>query len=143
MKNSKNNSLFVGLKLYKDVLKAGSMVDLSNAKHLMAVVKKVGTPVGILTLLSTREINKFTLMHNFTVHILKLYKQHGSMYVVKYLKAAQLAIQKYIAGTPLKSLKEVEPDYNLPRLSTSGLPSVIARQDRIAIGNGSLRIIRF
>jgi hypothetical protein len=69
-------------------------------------------------------------------------KNHGEVYTVKYLKACQLAIQKKLAGQPLSSLREVEPDYNFPRLSTSGLPSIIKLTDRSSICNDSYRIIR-
>jgi len=69
-------------------------------------------------------------------------KNHGEVYTVKYLKASQLCIQKKLAGQPFKSLREVEPDYSFPRLSKSGLPAIIRRQDRTAICNDSLRIIR-
>jgi hypothetical protein len=69
-------------------------------------------------------------------------KAHGEVYTVKYLKASQLAIQKKIAGQPLKSLREVEPDYPFPRLSKSGLPSIIGTVDRSSICNSSFRIIR-
>jgi hypothetical protein len=54
-----------------------------------------------------------------------------------------LAIQKKIAGKPFKSLREIEPDLNLPRLTTSGLPTFIKLQDRRAISVGSVRVIRF
>jgi len=141
--NNSNNNIFVGLKLYKDVLKAGSMVSLSNAKHLKAVMKKVGIPISILTLLSTQITSRFSLVHNFGVHILKIYKNHGDEFTIKYLKAAQLAVQKKLAGTPLKSLREVEPDLNLPRLASSGLPTIIKLGDRRAICLNSVRIIRF
>jgi hypothetical protein len=69
-------------------------------------------------------------------------KNHGDMYTVKYLKASQLCIQKKLAGQPFKSMREIEPDYNFPRLSKSGLPTIIKLQDRSSICNGSLRIIR-
>jgi len=37
-----NDSFFSGLKLYKDVFKAGSLISLSNEKHLKLVMKRVG-----------------------------------------------------------------------------------------------------
>jgi hypothetical protein len=70
-------------------------------------------------------------------------KNHGEVYTVKYLKASQLCIQKRLAGQPFSSMREIEPDYNFPRLSRSGLPSVIKLTDRASICNGSLRLIRF
>jgi len=68
--------------------------------------------------------------------------RHDSIFTVKYLKAAQLAIQKKIAGQPFLSLREIEPDLPLPRLSKSGLPIIIGTRDRRAICSGSPRIIQ-
>jgi len=138
----KNNNFFSGLKLYSNVYKAGVMVELSNAKHLLALLKNVGNRIGILTLLSGRETNRFTLIHNFGVHLIKLNRLHGPNFVIKYLKASQLAIQKKIAGQPLKTLRELEPDLPLPRL-INGLPFIIKKNDRQSIRVNSVRIIRF
>jgi len=136
------NSFFSNFKLYKDVYKAGSMIKLSNEKHLKLVLKEIGWRIVTLSLLSTKETSRFRMLHNFGMHIIKMNKHHGEVYTVKYLKACQLSIQKKIAGQPFKSLREVEPDYNFPRLSKSGLPSVIKVTDRSSICNDSFRIIR-
>jgi hypothetical protein len=85
---------------------------------------------------------RIRLYHKFALYLLVLYKRHGSTYVVKYLKACSLAISKVIAGQPFKSLKEIEPDLNLPRLSTSGLPIWIGPRDRRSIVAGSHKVIR-
>jgi hypothetical protein len=77
------------------------------------------------------------------MYLIKLRKHHGDMYVIKFLKATQLAIQKKIARTPLKTLREVEPDLPLPRLTTSGLPKIIKLGDRSAIVRGALTVIRY
>jgi hypothetical protein len=69
-------------------------------------------------------------------------KHHGSVFVIKYLKACQLAVQKAIAKNPMKSLNEIEPDLPLPRLATSGLPRIIPLRDRRAIMNGHSSCIR-
>jgi hypothetical protein len=69
-------------------------------------------------------------------------ERHGSVYVVKYLKACSLAISKVIAQQPFKSLKEIEPDLNLPRLSKSGLPVIIGARDRRSIVQGSTKVIK-
>jgi hypothetical protein len=65
------------------------------------------------------------------------------MYVIKFLKASQLAVQKKLAGSPFESLRELEPDLPLPRLSRSGLPYLIKLSDRSAIVRGSVKVIRF
>jgi hypothetical protein len=54
-----------------------------------------------------------------------------------------LAIQKKISGHPLSSLREIEPDLPLYRLTRSGLPHIIKLCDRSAIINGSLSTIRY
>jgi hypothetical protein len=71
-----------------------------------------------------------------------LNKHHGSLFVVKYLKASQLAIQRKLAGQPFSSLREIEPDLNLPRLAKCGLPAIIGTKDRKAILAGSIQVIQ-
>jgi hypothetical protein len=61
---------------------------------------------------------------------------------VKYLKTSLLAIQRAIAGTPVLSLRKIEPDLRLPRL-TKGIPSIIGSRDRRAILAGSKSVIQF
>jgi len=70
-------------------------------------------------------------------------KHHGETFTVKYLKSSQLALFKAIAGNPFKSLREIEPELPLPRLTTSGLPRFIPLADRRAILSGSSSMIRF
>jgi hypothetical protein len=69
-------------------------------------------------------------------------KRHGSEFVVKYLKACNLAVSKFLAGQPLSSLRELEPDLPLPRLSKSGLPAIIGTRDRRSISDNSVKVIR-
>jgi len=86
--------------------------------------------------------NTIRAFHNFGLHILKVNKNHGTLYTVKYLKACQLAVQKKIAGQPLKSLRELEADLPLPRLKRSGLPGIIPKRDGRAICSSSSSVIR-
>jgi len=139
---SLKNSFFSNFKLYKDVYKAGTMISLTNEFHLLLVLKTIGYRIVTMSLLSTKETSRFRMLHNFGKFLIKMVKNHGDMYTVKYLKASQLCIQKKLAGQPFKSMREVEPDYNFPRLSKSGLPVIIKLQDRSAICNNSLRITR-
>jgi hypothetical protein len=118
------------------------MISLTNAKHLLLVLKKIGNRIVTMSLLSTKETSRFRMLHNFGFFLIKMTKNHGELYTVKYLKASQLCIQKKLAGQPFKSMREIEPDYNFPRLSRSGLPVIIKLQDRAAICNNSLRVIR-
>lgn len=143
MKTKKNNLFFNGLQLFKSVYEAGSMISLLNEKHLKLVLKTLGWRITILSFSRTRDTNRIRSLHNFAVYLLKMRKNHGDMYVIKFLKAAQLSIQKKIAGQPFVSLREIEPDLNLPRLAKSGLPKMIKHLDRLAIARGSLKVIRF
>jgi hypothetical protein len=75
--------------------------------------------------------------------IFRMIKNHGEVQTVKYLKACQLAIQKAIAKNKFISLREIEPDLPLPRLTTSGLPRIIPLSDRRPILNGNPSVIRW
>jgi len=133
---------FSNFKLYRDVYKAGTMISLSNEFHLKSLLKEIGYRIVTMSLLSTKETSRFRMLHNFMKFLVKMTKNHGELYTVKYLKASQLCIQKKLAGQPFSSMREIEPDYNFPRLSKSGLPVVIRLQDRASICNDSLRITR-
>jgi len=86
---------------------------------------------------------KLQLTYRFVNYIISLSKRHGANYSIKYLKASALALQRSIAGSPVKSLREIEPELALPRLSRSGLPIIIGLADRRAIKSGSVTVIRF
>jgi hypothetical protein len=138
-----NESFFHGLRLYKDIFEAGAVVDPLNLKNLKLVFKSVSWRIAYLSRESTRGTNKIRSMHNFAVMIYRMTKHHGATYTVKYLKACQLAIQKRISGKPFTSLREIEPELPLPRLTRSGLPSFIKLEDRASIVGGSLKVMRF
>lgn len=69
-------------------------------------------------------------------------KHHGDVFVVNYLKAGQLAIQKQLAKDKIESLRDLNPKYPFPRLSQSGLPRIIPLMDRRLICQGSGSVIR-
>lgn len=76
-------------------------------------------------------------------YFMKLRKHHGGTHLVIYLKSAQLALQKSIAGTPVSSLKEIGGDRPFPRLTSDGIPVIIPVYDRRLIRAGSPYIIRW
>lgn len=86
---------------------------------------------------------KMRLAWKFLQYLRAMSKKHGSTYVVKYLKASQLAISRSVAGKPMTSLSEVEPEAIFPRLSANGLPKFIGSRDRRRIGGGHKETIRF
>jgi len=58
------------------------------------------------------------------------------------LKANQVALQKYLGGDKVKSLRQIEPNLPLPRL-INGFPAIINRSDRDMIRSGSKGLLRF
>jgi hypothetical protein len=83
-------------------------------------------------------------LHAFLVHLLNMRRHHGSPYVVKYLKASQLAIQKALAGTKVSSLNQIDNSLPFPYLSACGLPRFIPIRDRrLMLVNGSPSVIRW
>lgn len=84
---------------------------------------------------------RMTQLMSFGKLLLRMRHHHGATYVVKFLKAAQLSLQKRIAMDPISSLRDLEPDLPLPRLS-SRMPRNIPVYDRRAILRGSYDIVR-
>jgi len=79
----------------------------------------------------------------FTGYIYSMYKHHGDVLTVKYLKASQLAVQKAIGKDPINSLCDLEPQILHSRLSGFKLPAIIPSRDRKLIQGGSESVIRF
>lgn len=72
-----------------------------------------------------------------------MYKVNGAEQVVKYLKAAQLALQKSIGKDKISSMRELDPKLIRSKLTGFGLPVIIPSRDRKLIAGGSESIIRF
>jgi hypothetical protein len=70
-------------------------------------------------------------------------KHHGAMTTVKYLKTCQLALMKRISADRISSLREIDPDLPLPRLTRSSLPRIIPLSDRRAILAGNTFVTRY
>lgn len=122
---------------------AGKLVALENENFLVILMKYAWKISSLILHRDKKVIAKLRVVYRFGKYLVYLNSKHGSLYVCKYLKASVLAIQKAIAGKPMKSLREIEPDLALPRLSSSGLPSIIGTRDRRAIKSGSLSVVQF
>jgi len=147
MKNKINtlrkNIVFYKFKIIEDGLEKDGLISLKNSKEFLAVLSSYSWKVISLCLRSKLKIaNRVRLFHRFGKYLLLMQYRHDSLFVIKYLKASQLAVQKKIAGQPFSSLREIEPDLPLPRLSKSGLPIIIGTRDRRAICSSSLRVIQ-
>jgi len=114
-----------------------------ESKQLSSLFNRFAFKIISLSLRSSRKIsNRIQLYHKFGRYLLSMNRRHGSTYVVKYLKACSLAVSKAVAGQPLSSLRDLEPDLPLPRLTKSGLPRIIGSRDRKAIMNNCTKVIR-
>lgn len=81
------------------------------------------------------------VVHNFMMFIHKMAKHHGELFTIKWLKACQISLMKFLARQPLNSLREVEPNLPLPRLS-NGLPVIIPKAHRRLIREGNIKYIQ-
>jgi len=132
------------VKAYRDYVITDSLISLGNSFELPALIKRVGWRLVMSTFpRSMKHVNRMKSLHNFGRYLLIMTKRHGSTYTVQYLKTSQLALQRAIAGQKVSSPRELSPDLNLPRYSRCGLPRIIPRGDRRAIGAGSTAIIRY
>jgi hypothetical protein len=77
----------------------------------------------------------------FTKYLLSMTKHHGSKTTVQYLKLSALALQRFVAGSPASSYRELDSELPLPRLY-NGLPRFIPIEDRRAIRRGNAYVIR-
>lgn len=119
-----------------------SLVNLSRYQNLDRVLRSYSWK--ILSIISERRVQGLSQVHlfyRFGSYVYVLKRRHGILFVVKYLKACSLAIQRAVAGKPMTSLRELEPELPLPRLSSSGLPVIIGSRDRQAILSGSRKAI--
>lgn len=122
-------------KTVNEYLKTGSLADLFGALAWRIILACFPGQV--------RLINRLRVVNMFRGYLFSMYRKHGDTYTVKYLKACSLAISKSIGKEKLESLRVLEPDLALPRLTSSGLPKFIPSRDRRLIIGGSVPVIRF
>lgn len=122
-------------KVIKEYLKTGSLADLFGALAWRLILACFPGQV--------RLINRLRVVNMFRGYLFSMYRHHGDTYTVKYLKACSLAISKSIGKEKLETLRVLEPDLALPRLTSSGLPKFIPSRDRRLILGGSVPVIRF
>jgi len=149
MKTSKINitrsfGLVLKGKMKESLSRLTKMISSSDPKGFLDLFKMYGFKLVSLSLHSTTgKIHaRVQLFYSFGKYLHIMSKRHGTTYTVKYLKACQLAVQKSIAGQKVRSLRDLEPDLPLPRLTKSGLPVIIKTRDRAAIRGGAASVIR-
>lgn len=135
---------------FKVIAKRGALVSLAGGK----ATKGLPTLSNLLSRLGFRIVravfcyggkylSRLRQLNAFHVHVLNKRRHHGDVFVVKYLKVSQLATQKAIAGTPVDSLRQLEPALPLPWVTNQGFPKWIPIRDRRLMIAGSSGIIRW
>lgn len=136
---------------FRTISTRGSLVSLLRGKarkglpSLATLFQKLGFRLfGAVFPAKGKYLSRLRQLNAFRVHLDILTKHHGQTYTVKYLKASTLAVQKAIAGTPVHSLRELEPALPLARVTANGLPKWIPIRDRRLIFiNHSSSVIRW
>ena len=82
------------------------------------------------------------LIFSFTLFIIKMHKNHGKNYSVKWLKSCYVSLQRYCGDNRVHSLREIEKDLPFPRV-INGLPAIIPKGDRRKIQKSHKPTIQF
>jgi len=139
---NKRNSI-KWISLIKDTQFGSNMISLKSSFELLALFHTFGFRIlNAIGTLGRGYPTRLNFMLKFFRYILHLKNKNGENFVVQYLKTGQLAIQKKIAGTPVSSCRDLNPDLNLPRL-INGFPYIIPVSDRRLIMRGSSSVIRY
>lgn len=144
VKQDKKSYFFSSLNAFKNNVLVDGMVSLGNSFEFPALIKRLGFRIASASF--PRLVNfssRLKQLHIFAGYVRQMTKHHGATYTVNYLKACQLAVQKYVAGDKISSLRELNSSLPLPRLTTSGLPRFIPGYDRSLIKAGSPSVIRW
>lgn len=144
MKTSKKEITWFSLsKAFRSNIVTEARVSL-NSIELLALFRRIGWRVlSACTSKKVKFSSRLKQLNGFAMHILRMTRHHGVAYSVNYLKASQLAVQKRLGNQGVKSLRDINPDYPFPRLTSSRLPSVIPLGDRRAILSGNVFVIRW
>lgn len=84
--------------------------------------------------------NRALMTRDFMTFVLKMKKNHGSDFTIKWLKCCYVALQKSLGKDNLESMRDLEPNLPLPRL-INGIPAIISAGDRKLIREMDSRII--
>lgn len=84
--------------------------------------------------------NRALITRDFMTFVLKMKKNHGADFTIKWLKCCYVALQKSLGKDNLESLRDLEPNLPLPRL-INGIPAIISSGDRKLIRDMDGRII--
>jgi hypothetical protein len=120
------------------------LVNLNSFKSYKDLLLALNDKAFILLRACFKRISpvRFTIFKHFILHVYTIRRNNGMVHLIKYLKANHLAIQKFIAGTPVSSIKEITGPGVYPRMC-NGLPKFIPKNDRSLIRCKRTSVIRF
>jgi hypothetical protein len=134
-RNSTTLKLFSALKLLRAYsLRQDKLFSLAQLDHVYPYLHQAN---NLIVGKVDRLANRILITKNFLSLVKKVRKNHGDAFTIKWLKGCHVALQKYIAGDPLKSLRLLEPTLPLPRL-INGCPAFITKHDRLLIRSGKV-----
>jgi hypothetical protein len=124
----------------KETIILDNLLSLDNPKGLNKFIAINGPRITNLIFNSLNNLNFFNnVWRKFVAYLVRLNREHGTLYVIKYMKASHVAIQRFLSGSPVTALQQIEAGYPFPRI-IKGLPSIIPKEHR---DNFSPDIARF
>jgi len=118
------------------------MVSLGNSIEFLTVLRRYGRLFSRFLFIRSKVSTRLSLLTKFGNMLLRLHRIHGSEFVVKYLKACLVSLQRYIGGKPLKTMREIEPLLPLPGLTKAGLPKFIPLRDKRELEKLTVSVVR-
>jgi len=125
------------------ILEHSYMVSLKNSKEFLAVFRRYGRLFSRFIFTHRQVSSRLQLLTKFGDMLIRLNRTHGSAFVVKYLKACNVALQRYLGGKPLKTMREIEPCLPLPGLTKAGLPKFIPLRDQRELGRLTVSVVQW
>lgn len=119
------------------------MVSLLNSTEFKSVLRRYGRVFTRILFVGSKVQSRLQILTRFGDMLLRITKNHGPVFTVKYLKALTVALQRYIGGRPLSSLREIEPNLPLPRLTSCGLPAFIPLRERVELKRLTPSVVRW
>jgi hypothetical protein len=119
------------------------MVSLKNSKEFLATLRRYGKLFTRFLFSAGQIQSRLQLLTKFGQMLLRMQRQNGSTYVVKYLKACNVSLQRFLGGLPLKTMREIEPDLPLPGLTKAGLPKFIPLRDQRELDKLTPSVVRW
>jgi len=119
------------------------MVSLLNSSEFKSVLMRYGRVFTRILFSGQKVHSRLLILKHFGDMLLRITKHHGPVFTVKYLKALNVALQRFIGGEPLSTLREIEPSLPLPRLASCGLPSFIPLRERSELKRLTPSVVRW